>query len=778
MKNVYALLVFFFSLTQALRAQTELIEFKGGEIPVLENTDKAQKIFENLGELQDSKAFYLRFEKGLTKASLTELEKLGLNFEGYVPYNTYLFSTSGSLPITKLSALHLRQIGAIPARAKLSRSFYRLESVPGYTRSTQEGYVKARVYSYRSTHQAAFIRALQAEGYDINEVRAEAIEIELLFTDLTDLAALPYVKLVQPLQAPDVADDREGRSLHRSSAINGKLSGDRKYDGSGIGVAIADDGNVSHIDFTGRITDLASPGGGTHGDMTAGICVGAGNVDERATGHATGADLILYDIGGYPHVVNSLAYFNQRGTFVTSTSYSQGSGGVYTTDTRDIDSWSRIEPRLLHVFSAGNAGTSNGGSGYPQRWGNITGGYKAGKNVIASGNLNDRDILETSSSRGPAEDGRIKPDLCANGASQNSTGPNNTYRLGGGTSAAAPSIAGVVVQLYHAYNVLSGGDTAEAALIKGALQNTAEDLGRPGPDFEHGWGRINGLRAARTLENDWYESGISTTGNKDTFEITVPAGTAQLRVMLHWTDFEGSPTAARSLVNDLDLVVVDSAGTVHQPLVLDASPNVASLTQNAAPGRDSINNSEQVLILSPAAGKVKLIVEGNNVAIGPQKYYVLYYFDAEGVELTWPNGGEGLVPGFPEVIRWDAIGNTGTFTLQHSSDSGKTFFNIGVAAANLRHFEWSPPTTNPGGNNLIRIERSGMSDTSDQTFALLGRASSLSVDTVCPSEISLSWNAVNGADSYIIYRLGQKFMDPIATSSTPTAKVSGVNPFN
>lgn len=70
---------------------------------------------------------------------------------------------------------------------------------------------------------------------------------------------------------------------------------------------------------------------------------------------------------------------------------------------------------LIHVFSAGNSGNSDCGYGAGAGWGNITGGHKMGKNSIAVGNLNQDGVIENSSSRGPASDGRIKPDICANG---------------------------------------------------------------------------------------------------------------------------------------------------------------------------------------------------------------------------------------------------------------------------------------------------------------------------------------------------------------------------
>ncbi|MDA7837047.1 S8 family serine peptidase, partial [Salibacteraceae bacterium] len=65
-----------------------------------------------------------------------------------------------------------------------------------------------------------------------------------------------------------------------------------------------------------------------------------------------------------------------------------------------------------------NSGTSNCGYGAGNVWGNITGGHKVGKNVIAVANLTSYDVVATSSSRGPAHDGRIKPDVSAKGWSQ------------------------------------------------------------------------------------------------------------------------------------------------------------------------------------------------------------------------------------------------------------------------------------------------------------------------------------------------------------------------
>ena len=64
----------------------------------------------------------------------------------------------------------------------------------------------------------------------------------------------------------------------------------------------------------------------------------------------------------------------------------------------------------------------------------FTGGHKAGKNVVCVGNLTSTDGLANSSSRGPAEDGRIKPDVCAKGTGVYSTIDVNSYAYKTGTS--------------------------------------------------------------------------------------------------------------------------------------------------------------------------------------------------------------------------------------------------------------------------------------------------------------------------------------------------------
>jgi subtilisin family serine protease len=166
-------------------------------------------------------------------------------------------------------------------------------------------------------------------------------------------------------------------------------------------------------------------------------------------------------------------YINDGSVQVTNSSYSNGCNDGYTTITQTVDTQANDIPTLLHVFSAGNSNNNDCGYGAGNQWGNITGGHKQGKNVIATANVFFDGSLVGSSSRGPAHDGRIKPDIAANGQNQNSTDENNTYQSFGGTSGAAPGIAGISAQLYEAYGDLNGGNLPPSALIKASLLNTA-----------------------------------------------------------------------------------------------------------------------------------------------------------------------------------------------------------------------------------------------------------------------------------------------------------------
>ncbi len=257
------------------------------------------------------------------------------------------------------------------------------------------------------------------------------------------------------------------------------------------------------------------------------------------------------------------------------------------------------------------------------------------KNVIAVGAVNTSKQIASFSSRGPARDGRVKPDLVAVGVGVYSTIPNNGYSSLSGTSMAAPVVTGASALLVEQWRRSFGGANPSAAALKTLMLATAQDRGNPGPDFTYGFGLLDAKAAADTIIADAGQARrikISELATGGKLELPVTLNTTQtLRVVLGWSDPEvlvfpvdsGDPTdplAASTLVNDLDLKVVDAGGNDVLPYVLDAThPD-----QAATRGVNHIDNTEEVEIPNAVPGIYKVVVTGTNVAASsPQTFVVV-----------------------------------------------------------------------------------------------------------------------------------------------------------
>ncbi|HLG35234.1 MAG TPA: S8 family serine peptidase, partial [Bacteroidia bacterium] len=692
------------------------------------------------------------------------IEQSGIILLQYMPHKAYVAAIPVNYDRSKLNGLNVRSVIPVEALNKLNKKL--LEGVPAYAQPSK-GMAVLRVQYMHNIEPVAARAAATAFGdvtdeFPANHLLTLRISEEKIFT----LAQQPWVYYVDAAAPPSTPDDTKGRSLHRSNVISADYAMGRHYNGSGVAAALADDGLVGpHIDFTGRITNHVASPGGDHGDMTSGILAGSGNLDPVIRGMADGVQLHVFDIGSYPQIVDAVANNVSYGTVVSSTSYSQGCN-EYTTDSQFGDQTIHDNLQLEFVFSAGNNQGGNCSYGAGAGWGVITGGYKQGKNVITVANLDEVEVLDPTSSRGPASDGRIKPDISSNGRNQLSTDEGNTYQVGGGTSAACPGIAGICTQLIQAYKELNSAPDAPTALIKACLLNSAEDIGNPGPDYTYGYGRVNSLRAVQTLEDNRYLSATISQSGTNIHTINVPAGTLQLRVMIYWHDEGGNPLATTYLINDLDMTVTNPSSVIFNPWILDPTANVVNLTAPATRNPDHLNNIEQVTIDNPSAGSYSVSVNGFAVPQGPQQYYLVYEFRTNAITVTYPIGGEGFVPLEDEIIRWDAAKGLGTFTLEYSIDNGGTWLNIasGINQSTLQYI-WTV-ANNLTGQARIRVSRGAVSGMSAEKFSIIGTPAALTVSWACPDSIRLVWNPVPGAAWYEISRLGTYYMDSIATSAT------------
>jgi hypothetical protein len=751
------------------------IQFQGETYAMPENMASFQwSQMPASAKLKDGYIVWVQFYETPSQLVQDRFKQHQIELLEYIPHKTYLAFFPKNTDIGFLRNNNVRSIVGVPGSAKIATS---LKNPPFDYYAMDGSNILVTLQFHKNVSAAYVIQQLAEKQIAVKQQYKGSNNIDLSIPDncLEDLTNQPFVKWVELIVAPSTPDDTRGRSLHRSSNLDTQTSAGRNYTGLNIGVLCRDDGIVGpHIDFQGRIDNsLASGTGQTHGDGVSGIMAGAGNLNPSNRGMAAGAML---------HVVNYQANFLDSPTvslitsgdvLITNSSYSNGCNDGYTTITQTVDTQVHDMPNLQHTFSAGNSNGNNCGYGAGSQWGNITGGHKQGKNVIATANVYFDGSLVSSSSRGPAHDGRIKPDIAANGQNQISTDENNTYQSFGGTSGASPGIAGVSAQLYQAYYEANGNVLPPSALIKATLLNTANDAGNVGPDYKFGWGIVNGLRAAKLIEDNRFLSSSVSQGGSNDHSINVPAGTKQVRFMVYWSDAPAAPGANPALVNDLDLLVTDPSSNVLEPYVLDPTPNPVTLDLPATNGPDHLNNMEQVLINNPASGNYNINIKGFNVPMGPQQYFVVYEIISDNITVTYPNAGESFVPGETESIHWDAVAvnTTANFVLEYSTDNGGSWNSIATVPNTTTNYAWSVPNT-VTGDALIRVSNGASQDVSDENFSIAPLVGNVQVTQVCPTEASFSWNAVPNAESYDLYILGQKYMEVAGTSNTNSITVT------
>ena len=177
---------------------------------------------------------------------------------------------------------------------------------------------------------------------------------------------------------------------------------------------------------------------------------------------------------------------------------------------------------------------------------------------MSDAEADDPEDIINFSSRGPTDDGRLKPDLVAPGTHVVGAAPqhpgyagfgtcndsfpagNGLYSLVSGTSQAAPEVAGAAALVRDWYRRERGGGTAvpSPALTKALLVNTARDIagGATGkgstitgvPNADQGWGRVDLGAVLDATTRELYDQVDLLTGSGDSvtrsYSVQDPAG--------------------------------------------------------------------------------------------------------------------------------------------------------------------------------------------------------------------------------------------------------------
>lgn len=545
--------------------------------------------------------------------------------------------------------------------------------------------------------------------------------------------------------------------------------------GSGITLAVWDGGKVrnTHQEFGGRViqkdgaTSLSS-----HATHVAGTMVAAG-VDPQAKGMSYEASLDAYN---WTLDVAEMSAAAADGLLVSNHSYRYYAGwqgiqlgwgwygdttvnryedlgfGLYHSSARNLDLIANHAPYYLMCFAASNDRLlqPSGGKGYAWDgaawvWSNTVrpanGPYdcipyfNTAKNILTVGNVNDiaggysnpsQVVLYGSSSCGPTDDGRIKPDIVANGTglwSTNSSG-DDQYYSSTGTSMSTPNASGSMGLLQqHAFNLW--GEYLKAATLKALVIHTTDEAGAAeGPDYQFGWGLLNTASAAAVMQQKGTTALIDQVmlQQGQSFSLSVYSdGTQPLEVTIVWNDpagpeanWELDPADLR-LVNDLDLRVNNT--TTWMPYILDpANPSAMATT-----GDNFRDNVEKIFIAAPVAGTYDVVVSHKaSLTNGQQEFSIVITgvnatapgnlvaeaISSQAIDLQWTlNGGSPVLLAVAQTNSFGTPVNGTTYSAGETlpgggevlySGSSTTFAHAGLSSATRYYYRiWSATGASP-----------------------------------------------------------------------------------
>ncbi|HEY1215941.1 MAG TPA: S8 family serine peptidase, partial [Bryobacteraceae bacterium] len=465
-------------------------------------------------------------------------------------------------------------------------------------------------------------------------------------------------------------------------------------------IAVWDEGLVrpTHVELAGRVTQAdGSTTLSDHSTHVSGTLIAAG-VNPLAKGMSYGAQLLnCYDFDDDESEMSKAA---ANGLLVSNHSYADIAGwyfddsqnrwefwgapgdtvdnkfGLYDQDAQIWDSIAYNAPFYLIAKAGGNNRGETGPDVGQPYWrmnssgtfvnsGNRPAGisdnsgyntiatYGNSKNILTLGAVNPIPggygqpsdvVLADFSSLGPSGDGRIKPDVVADGVNVLSSisTADNAYDIYSGTSMATPATAGSSFLLQEYYQKLHGGAFMHSATLKGLLIHTADEAGNaPGPDYAFGWGLIDMKRAASVITSDntdqsqrMIEGVLNGTTPSATYNVTASGKTA-LVATLCWTDPPAAPVnvtasmhnyvdTGRKLINDLDLRIVDNTtGKTYFPWTLDRThPGAAA--KKADNIRDNVEKVELGDSLVPGRTYTITVTHKGTLARGQQAYSLLY----------------------------------------------------------------------------------------------------------------------------------------------------------
>ena len=348
-----------------------------------------------------------------------------------------------------------------------------------------------------------------------------------------------------------------GAAANQIEMISGDFIHRQDFTGEGMIVAVMDSGfpnfennpGYAHVmannrllgtyDFYARTTDVT--GTGTHGSSTTSDI--GGYVENQFVGTAPNASFYLFRTEYGPSEnpreeawwVEALERADSLGVDVVNTSlgYQVYDNANYDHSYEDLDGQTTFAARganlayekgMILVTSAGNQGNSFGTVATPAD----------AIGLLAVGAVNAGGNYASFSSRGPTVDGRVKPDVMAQGQSAAVLTTTGAVDFSSGTSFSSPILAGAVACLWQSRPETKNFELMQIIRESAHLyQNPTPQMGYGIPNFEIAYNVLLGLG----IEDLAQQSLIAIAPNpvKTYFEVSLPASVEQAEVLIYNT---------------------------------------------------------------------------------------------------------------------------------------------------------------------------------------------------------------------------------------------------
>ena len=362
----------------------------------------------------------------------------------------------------------------------------------------------------------------------------------------------------RPVVSPTPADSAfYGPSYTQLRVMNALPLIERGIHGDGVRLGFLDTRyrGLQHPVFDalrddGRLLGLRDFAGGTQTNNHGGavVSVAVGYAPGVLIGPAHRAEVLAATTEYTPsernveedYFVAGLEWMEARGADVVNVSlgYAQFDEGERSYTTDDLDGDTGVTTRAVDaaaqlgmavVVSAGNSGCDD-----PSNcWFYVSTPADADSSITVGGVHADGSIVSFSS-RGPTADGRIKPDVVAQGQGVVVAWNEDQYVESGGTSFASPMVAAVVAQMLQVNPDLT------PMQVRRLLRTTADQSARP--DNTRGWGLLDADAAVRAAEHQARLSpppalvvrppAPNPARTETTFSVEVPRGVSSLDVSL------------------------------------------------------------------------------------------------------------------------------------------------------------------------------------------------------------------------------------------------------